>query len=340
MQDPLISIIVPVYNVDKYLTKCLDSLLEQTLTNIEIVCINDASTDNSLSILYKYAKQDGRLKVINLKENKRQGGARNEGLKVASGEFVGFVDSDDWVDVEMFKCLYNKAKEEKADICVCDYYKTHSTYIEECKTFEDSIFNLNEYQKKKRIIIEGGHLCCALIKRSLIMNNHLFFPEGVIYEDNAVGGAMFLCANKIVKVCRPLYYYRQNNVSTTRSINNWNYFDRLKTSISFLENMKRIDTLQIYKEEIEFRFYVLYYINTIWGCVNLFSPPAIQKINSIKDSIKKYVDIKGNKYYKTLSANLRFFLAIIQTNTRLGVLCLLFIKRLKAVVNGFRKKSM
>lgn len=115
---PLVSILVPVYNVELYLRQCLDSLKKQSLTDIEIICVNDGSTDGSLDILNDYASTDNRIKII----NKRNGGlpsARNAGLDAATGEYVGFVDGDDFVEPDMFKKLYLAAKHEKADIVVC-----------------------------------------------------------------------------------------------------------------------------------------------------------------------------------------------------------------------------
>ena len=102
---PLVSIIVPVFNVEKYLKKCLDSLVEQTLKEIEIICINDCSTDESLSILQEYEKKDDRIIVVDLHKNIKQGGARNGGLRIAKACYVAFVDSDDWVDKNMYKKL-------------------------------------------------------------------------------------------------------------------------------------------------------------------------------------------------------------------------------------------
>lgn len=103
-----VSVIIPVYNSEKYLEKCLNSLIKQTLEDIEIVCINDGSTDNSLEILNAYAKKDRRIKVLSQK-NLKQGAARNNGLKIAQGEFISFVDSDDWVDFDYLEKLYNAA---------------------------------------------------------------------------------------------------------------------------------------------------------------------------------------------------------------------------------------
>ena len=117
-----VSIIVPVYNVEKYIEECLDSLVNQTLKDIEIICINDASLDNSLNILKNYKKKyPGLIKVIDLKKNVCLGGARNKGLDIARGEYISFVDSDDYVDVNMCEKLYNHANKHEADIVQFNY---------------------------------------------------------------------------------------------------------------------------------------------------------------------------------------------------------------------------
>lgn len=115
MNNPKISIIVPVYNVEKYLSKCLNSLINQTLAELEILCVNDGSTDNSAKILADFAKMDSRIKVF-FQENSGQSAARNLAIERATGEYLGFVDSDDWVDLDYFEKLYNTAKKYDCDI--------------------------------------------------------------------------------------------------------------------------------------------------------------------------------------------------------------------------------
>ena len=117
-----ISVVVPVYNVGVYLEKCLDSLLAQTLDDIEILCINDGSTDNSLEILQKYAQKDERIKIFD-KENEGQGVGRNIGIKNATGEFIAFVDPDDWVELDMYEKMYAQAKKLDSQVVFCDYKK-------------------------------------------------------------------------------------------------------------------------------------------------------------------------------------------------------------------------
>ena len=112
-----VSVIVPVYNTEKYLEKCLNSLINQTLHDIEVICVNDGSTDNSLNILNQYAQKDNRIKIIN-QENKMQGAARNAGTQIAAGEYIGFVDSDDWIDLDYFEKLYNAATKYNLDIAL------------------------------------------------------------------------------------------------------------------------------------------------------------------------------------------------------------------------------
>ena len=120
----LVSIIVPVYNCAQFLNRCMDSLVNQTLKDIEIICINDGSTDNSPEILQEYAAKDSRIKIIN-KENGGLSSARNRGLAAAQGEYLGFVDSDDWVDLDFFEKLYNAAKKYDTDIATGGIIRLH-----------------------------------------------------------------------------------------------------------------------------------------------------------------------------------------------------------------------
>lgn len=149
----LVSIIIPVYNTKKYLKKCLDSIVNQTLKDIEIICVNDGSTDGSLKILEKYAKKDHRLKIIN-KENGGAGSARNIGMDIAKGEYLGFVDSDDWIEPQMFETLYQNAKKYNVDISFCNI----RIYDEKQKKFIESDYYSHtrflDYANKKLEFID------------------------------------------------------------------------------------------------------------------------------------------------------------------------------------------
>lgn len=329
---PLVSIIVPVFNVEKYLKKCLDSLVEQTLKEIEIICINDCSTDESLSILQEYEKKDDRIIVVDLHKNIKQGGARNVGLRIAKASYVAFVDSDDWVDKNMYKKLYEVAEENDADIVCSDYYVYDSpNKILTCLNCKKEIFSASKDDRRKYFILNGIRLWTNIYKKKLFIDNELFFPENLLYEDNAVVLPLYLSAETVLKIDSPFYYYRRDNVSTTRSINNYRFFDRLETSITLLDNLKRLGYYSLYKEEIDFRFIELYYVNTIIVALSQFFPPEKSYINKVKASIKEICpDFENNSYYKkNISYKIRFILSLINRNTFIGILFYKLVNCLK-----------
>ena len=141
-----VSIIVPVYNVEKYLRQCLDSLINQTLQEIEIICVDDGSTDNSSNILSDYAQKDSRI-IVHRQENQGLANARNAGLKLANGEYIGFLDSDDFVDIDFFEKLYQAASSDNADIARA-LYKYHYPDGEKLDLYLDKIIKQRIKQKK------------------------------------------------------------------------------------------------------------------------------------------------------------------------------------------------
>ena len=153
-----VSVIIPVYNTEKYLRRCLDSVCNQTLRDIEIICINDCSTDNSLSILEEYAGNDNRIKLIDFKENKGAAVARNTGIDMAEGKYIGFVDSDDFVDLDFYEKLYTKAVETGADISKGSYKYCKTGFIDK---------NLNEKIKQNKLNFAYEY-CSAVFKKDFI----------------------------------------------------------------------------------------------------------------------------------------------------------------------------
>lgn len=213
-----VSIIVPVYNVEKYLEECMDSLVNQTLQDIEIIAINDGSTDNSLKILNKYKKKYPNKLIIIDQENQGISVARNNGLEIATGKYIGFVDSDDYIKHDMFEKLYNKIEKTKSDIVICDfeeyYMKSESfNYINftnklKCNNLYDdaSIINTIDYAPWNK-----------LYKRKMF-NNIRFLPN-IKYEDLNAILKTFLIASKISVVKESLYLYRINDTGETRTVN-------------------------------------------------------------------------------------------------------------------------
>lgn len=213
-----ISIIVPVYNTSKYLKKCLNSLVEQTIQDHEVIVIDDGSTDDSLKIIKKYYKQYP--KIIKYKSIKNGGvaNARNVGLSMAKGEYVGFIDSDDYADKDMFLKLYNKATEENADIVECGYNQVTNKNIKAHRIIENNEFGFN-LSENPQLIIESTLFCWAHIyKKELIDKYNIKYNNYNYFEDLLFTYKCFRHANKITKVFEPLVYYnvRDDGSSATQ----------------------------------------------------------------------------------------------------------------------------
>lgn len=177
-----VSLIIPVYNVEEYLEKCLKSAFMQTLKDIEIIAVNDGSTDNSLSILNKYQKIDDRLVVVT-QENQGLSGARNTAIKIAKGEFLLFLDSDDYIDLEMAESMYNKAIENNLDIVICRYNQVDDEGISLYKSAITNDFSKEDHFKRILSAKSSSMACDKLFKRELFIENNIFFPPNLYHED-------------------------------------------------------------------------------------------------------------------------------------------------------------
>ena len=295
-----ISFIVPVYNMEKYLHKSMDSMCGQTMKEIEIICVNDCSTDSTLSILREYEAKDSRVKIIDLLRNLKQGGARNRALDVAQGEFISFVDSDDWIDIHLAEHMYKAAIEQDADMVrggIMQYFSEDDQRHE--RTGAESL-DLSDYERCCHHITDGGRLCGGIIRRKVVEDHKLRFPEELFYEDNAVGILFYLYCRKIIAVEGYYYWYRQQGASTTHVTNNFRQFDRLITAKMFLENVKNHGFYGRYREECDLAFMKLFYFNTCGIAVSRFDPPAIDYITGTYKELKELIpNFRKNKYYKT-----------------------------------------
>lgn len=216
--DIKVSILVPVYNVEDFLRECLDSLVSQTLTDIEIICINDGSTDDSLSILKEYANMDPRIKVIS-KHNTGYGNTMNIGLEYAKGEYIGIVESDDFISSNMYEVLYFKAKKNALDFVKSNYYK----YETNGKIEKDSSLSIVGYDfimdPKKYNIFDI--LCIAhwsgLYNREFLIKNNVKFSEtpGASYQDVSFLYLVYLYAKRVMFIEDAFLYYRIDNVNSS-----------------------------------------------------------------------------------------------------------------------------
>lgn len=209
-----VSIIVPVYNVENFLARCLNSLSGQTLKNIEIICINDGSTDSSQKILEKYKHKDNRIIIIN-QTNSGQSSARNKGIEIAKGKYIGFVDSDDWVDLDFFEKLYNAAEKNQADIAVAGIFRLHkyNKKIHLKIKKEECITEIN----KKFLVCdcpEKSYVWNKIYNTEKLKENALNFEEGIIFEDVIFTPQALYKLNKLVTVPNTYYYYWRRKKST------------------------------------------------------------------------------------------------------------------------------
>jgi glycosyltransferase involved in cell wall biosynthesis len=276
MNNPKVSIIIPVYNVEKYLSKCLDSVLTQTFTDFECILVNDCSLDNSRKICENYAKLDKRIKVIHKTENIGSSQARKTGIENSNGDFIQFVDSDDWIENNMLEKIYEKAISENLDIVIFNYISEKKD-IKEIK--RQDIFNLNKEAIIKDILAIRikSFLWNKFVKREVCLQ--AYFPNLSRSEDYLITIQNVYYAEKIGYLDLPLYHYRHNEESLS---NNKERF--LLGCIE--ENKNWCKVVDFLKENYN-------------GNLKLFEPELTNRINSFK---KKYITNKetrfNNKLYK------------------------------------------
>lgn len=254
-----VSVIIPVYNASQYLERCIDSLLKQTLTSCEFIFINDGSTDSSLSILEHYLEKDVRVKLVS-QENKGVSAARNAGLKIASGDYIGFVDADDFIEKDYFEKLYSASKGD-LDVVVCHYSSVQDGYsITSKHPFQTDIV-LDETYIKKEIIpffISNESInssCTKLYKRKVIDEFSIQFPIGVaLGEDGLFNSNFFSKSKKVCFINYIGYHYVEVLNSATRKFDFTKYFERIiqesKHDYSNLENeFLNTQTIEFLKAE-------------------------------------------------------------------------------------------
>lgn len=289
-----ISVIVPVYNMEKYLEKCLDSLVNQTLKEIEIIAVNDGSKDKSINILKKYSKKYKNIKIYD-HDNQGISKTRNFGIEKATGEYIAFIDSDDYVDTRMFEIMYKKAKKDNLDIVVCDYYNYYENKnkIEKFKIvdFKDTTISEN----KSLIFQINPSPWNKIYKKELFEVKKYRFPIGIKYEDLGYIPILLTEANRIGKVNIPLNYYliRGNSETTTIDERVFDIFKILDILYEYFENKNMEKT-----KEVEFLFISKLTMYNLQQKFNINKKCANEFINKSFDYLNdKYPYWKINKYF-------------------------------------------
>ena len=214
-----VSVVVPVYNVEKYLKECIESIRSQSLEDLEIICVNDGSTDSSLEILNDFAGQDSRIIVIN-KANSGYGHTMNMGLNAATGEYIGIIESDDFADKNMFEDLYKLAKDNDADIAKGDwfnYWSKNKFARKNNRISSAKAFQLTNSKKDKSLLRINPSVWSAVYKREFLNKYNIRFLEtpGASYQDLAFSFKVFALAERVILSDRAYLYYRQDNMNSS-----------------------------------------------------------------------------------------------------------------------------
>lgn len=269
-----ISIIIPCYNVEQYIDRCLESVVNQTigLDKLEIIVVNDASTDGTLDKLYQWEKRfPENIMVITYEENLRQGGARNLGLQYATGEYIGFVDADDWIEPDMYELLYEKMSTGKYDLVKCKMIREayEGQYPIPADNRRDVEYHFTSrdgfYYGEVTDIGNCGYysgIWSGLYKRTMLVEREIRFPEHLAYEDNFFGNVLWLYVGALYIVDVVLYHYFANPESTATSLNSVHHIDRMAIEVMLVEDYIKRGAYEVYHDEIERDFLERFFFNT------------------------------------------------------------------------------
>ncbi len=280
MEEIKVSVIIPVYNVEKYIRQCLESVTNQTLKDIEIIVVNDGTKDNSMKIVEEYLS-DERMKIIN-KENGGLSSARNAGIKAAQGKYICFIDSDDFIDNSMMEELYNEIEKTNSDVVESNIF-----------LYDDKTHKVEGRKNKKYNSAEKGsylwgkyttEVCNKIYKKEFLLKNSIFFEEGMIHEDDLFTIRILFSTNKICHIQKSFYYYRINRCGSTMT--NVNLEKRLQALQRIVEKIKEYQKMM--QTDI-FSFLMLkvleiYYLIEIYEINN--ENIKKEKIKELEESIK------------------------------------------------------
>ncbi len=305
MSNIKVSVIVPVYNNQKYLKKCINSLVNQSLKELEIILINDGSTDDSLSILNEYKLKYPNLITVLSIENSGASGARNKGLSIAKGDYISFVDSDDWIEKDMLTLMVKCSTETNSDIVTCDINYGTRFFKKRISTYQFN--NSNAFSNPEIIALSDPSVCNKIFKRKLFDNVN--FPIGITQEDLAIIPYILTTANRIHKVDRNFYNYRFRLGSVTT----YDLFicpKRLFDTLNALDYMKNLfiknNVLSIFKKEIE-ALYVFNFYMRLLSIPYAFKLSYNKKINIINSFLNileiRYPNYTVNQYCSNLKNN-------------------------------------
>ncbi len=291
---PKISVIVPVYNVEKYISKCLDSLVNQTLKDIEIIVVNDGTKDNSQEIIDKYVKKYSNVKSY-IKENGGLSSARNYGLKYATGEYIAFVDSDDYVDCNMYEDMYNKAKEGNFEVVACDLkYIYDEKEVLAYSNLKKDLITKEEIRKSYIYIYPS--VWNKIYTKKLLQN--IEFKENIWFEDVEFLYRLFPKIKNIGYINKHYYNYVQRDGAITSTFNN-KLYDYIYNWNGVIDFYKKENLYDEYKKELEYCYVRYLYATFVKRAANYKNIEEYNKaVNAAIENVTKYFpNYRKNKYF-------------------------------------------
>jgi len=319
-----ISIIVPVYNTEKYLSKCLDSIINQTLENIEIIVVNDGSKDNSQQIIDEYCSKDIRIKSI-IKENGGLSDARNIGIDHVKGEYIAFIDSDDYIDLNMMEELYKRAIDYQAEIVLCDLVKVDENGNEfrdlpQSPQLPDKIILENDFS----LFGEMSCFACNKIFKKSLFEKHRF-RKGIHFEDIELIPKLVLDAHIVAKINQPFYKYfeRQDSITKTHTKKGLDMFLAIEEVTNYFlqsnysENIEQLKRFQIIQGYYSYLAYVAFVRDKQLKKHMLHTlRKFLTKHNISKKQVRNYKRFEKN-YLNSLSLKKRIFYVLANKNLKL-----------------------
>lgn len=303
-----ISVIVPVYHpIKEYLDRLLDSIVRQTLgiESIEILLVSDGDCSEATKemLFYWEKRYPENIIVIFYEENRKPGYARTLGIESSNGEYIAFADQDDWIALEMYRVLYNRAKEENAEIA--GGFSTRDRKYERPEIMRnytgapDKLWEINTIQERKQFLREkemGGYWC-SIYRRAFLFEHDIYFPEGLTYDDNFFGALCLFYVKKVLVLGEYFYHWFVNKKSISMLHNGNTHFDRTEIELLKIKTYKARGLFDYYKEEIEVEFLRMYFINT-WHIFffNLDYIPYNTYIEMCQTIHREFPEYRNNPY--------------------------------------------
>jgi len=305
----LVSVVVPIYNVEQYLEKCVESICRQTYENLEIILVNDGSPDQCGQMCEEYAKMDNRIKVIH-KKNGGLSDARNSGVKLATGKYLLFVDSDDYIAKDLVEKTVTVAEKNNCDMVLYDYYYVEPDNVEIRSTIvpANKVISL---EQEHTLLLAATSACAKLFNREFYVKANCPFPQGIYFEDLATTSIFFMRAKRVYYLKEPLYYYinRENSIMTGKNFEKSSH-DKLVALEHILSAYKKEGKYEEYHQELEYLVFANEY----------FEPSKVLALagedGEYLEKYRKYMyetfpDIHNNKYVKNMGKKDKIHLWIL-----------------------------